>query len=238
MIRTLTPRSGIVNTKAAHKQVFVDHYKILGLPLDASEDEVKKTFRRLALRHHPDTSGEDGLVFLAVYNAYRILTDMARREEYDLQYRRHLQRMRQERVEQAALRIPVSRLVFPQNVATLARKGLLRRELRSRDRRFHLRINFDVELPLAKSELNQPIRISLPLTVRSLCPVCAGSDLHCTACHGRGTCQSGRLLELTLEGGLTGGQIVEVNLEGLRPEPLAHYKKKKIRIKISVREPK
>ena len=74
--------------------------------------------------------------------------------------------------------------------------------------------------------------------VRTLCPVCAGSDLHCSACGGRGTCQSGRTLALTLEGGLAGGQIVEVNLEGLRPEPFAHYKKKRIRIKISVLETK
>ena len=57
-------------------------YKILGLPNDASSDEIKKAYRKLAKELHPDKGGdEDKFKELSV--AYEILSDGERRERYD-----------------------------------------------------------------------------------------------------------------------------------------------------------
>lgn len=59
-----------------------DYYKILGVDKDASEDQIKKAFRRLAHEHHPDKGG-DSQKFKDVNEAYQILGDKQKRAQYD-----------------------------------------------------------------------------------------------------------------------------------------------------------
>ncbi|KAG6865364.1 hypothetical protein C0993_008137 [Termitomyces sp. T159_Od127] len=60
-----------------------DYYKILGVPRDAGEAEVKKAYRRESLKHHPDKGGDEER-FKLVAEAYAVLSDARRRERYDL----------------------------------------------------------------------------------------------------------------------------------------------------------
>ena len=60
-----------------------DYYKILGVNRDASEEEVKKAFRKLAHAYHPDKSGGDGAKFKEVSEAYAVLSDKKKRAQYD-----------------------------------------------------------------------------------------------------------------------------------------------------------
>lgn len=68
-----------------------DHYKVLGLPRTASRDEVKKAFRLLAKRCHPDRdpSPRAAEIFRAVYEAYEVLMDPARRYHFDQELERY-----------------------------------------------------------------------------------------------------------------------------------------------------
>lgn len=59
-----------------------DYYAILGVKKDASEDEIKKAFRRLAHEHHPDKGG-DQQKFKDANEAYQILGDKTKRATYD-----------------------------------------------------------------------------------------------------------------------------------------------------------
>jgi len=59
-----------------------DYYKILGVDKGSSEDEIKKSFRRLAHEHHPDKGG-DQQKFKDVNEAYQILGDKQKRAQYD-----------------------------------------------------------------------------------------------------------------------------------------------------------
>ncbi|MEK7153291.1 MAG: molecular chaperone DnaJ, partial [Patescibacteria group bacterium] len=60
-----------------------DYYDVLGVGKDASADEIKKAFRRLAVQHHPDKEGGDETRFKEINEAYEVLKDSAKRQRYD-----------------------------------------------------------------------------------------------------------------------------------------------------------
>lgn len=62
---------------------FFDPYVVLGLSRNATTDEIKATFRRLALKHHPDKPGGDTVSFKKINEAYQILNDPDKRRVYD-----------------------------------------------------------------------------------------------------------------------------------------------------------
>jgi curved DNA-binding protein len=64
---------------------FKDYYKIMGLDEKASPDEIKKAYKKLARRYHPDVSKEKDAEqrFKEVGEAYEVLKDQDKRREYD-----------------------------------------------------------------------------------------------------------------------------------------------------------
>ncbi|HSD55935.1 MAG TPA: molecular chaperone DnaJ [Candidatus Saccharimonadales bacterium] len=60
-----------------------DYYDVLGVGKDASADEIKKAFRRMAIQHHPDKEGGDETKFKEVNEAYEVLKDSSKRQRYD-----------------------------------------------------------------------------------------------------------------------------------------------------------
>ncbi|RCJ19445.1 molecular chaperone DnaJ [Nostoc minutum NIES-26] len=67
-------------------QNFRDYYEILGVPKDASSEEIKKVFRRLARQYHPDLNPGNKAAeekFKDIGEAYEILSDTAKRAQYD-----------------------------------------------------------------------------------------------------------------------------------------------------------
>jgi curved DNA-binding protein len=60
----------------------MDYYKILGVDQNASQDEIKKSYRKLASIHHPDKGG-DTKKFQEIQTAYDTLSDPQKRAEYD-----------------------------------------------------------------------------------------------------------------------------------------------------------
>ena len=60
-----------------------DYYKILGVNRNASEEEIKKAYRRLAHQYHPDKTGGDEKKFKEINEAYQILSNKEKRTQYD-----------------------------------------------------------------------------------------------------------------------------------------------------------
>ncbi len=63
----------------------VDYYEVMGVAEDASADDIKKAYRRLARKYHPDVSSAPGAEekFKALGEAYEVLKDPDKRDEYD-----------------------------------------------------------------------------------------------------------------------------------------------------------
>ncbi|MBP9701750.1 MAG: DnaJ domain-containing protein [Candidatus Pacebacteria bacterium] len=61
-----------------------DFYKILGVEKNASQDEIKKAFRKLAHQYHPDKNKGDDSKFKEVNEAYTVLSDEKKRKQYDM----------------------------------------------------------------------------------------------------------------------------------------------------------
>src|SRR6185369_6555760 len=59
-----------------------NYYDILGVDKKASKDDVKKAFRKLAQKHHPDKGGDEAK-FKEITEAYSTLSDDRKRKEYD-----------------------------------------------------------------------------------------------------------------------------------------------------------
>lgn len=62
-----------------------DFYAVLGVGRDASDEDIRRAFRRLAREHHPDVNAHDGAEqrFKEINEAYEILSDPERRQRYD-----------------------------------------------------------------------------------------------------------------------------------------------------------
>jgi curved DNA-binding protein len=63
-----------------------DYYKILGVPRNASQEDIKKSYRKLAMKYHPDRNKEDKSAeskFKEINEAYAVLSNPEKRKQYD-----------------------------------------------------------------------------------------------------------------------------------------------------------
>ena len=63
-----------------------DYYKILGVPRSATDDEIKKAYRKLAMKYHPDRNKDDKVAegkFKDISEAYAVLSNKEKKQQYD-----------------------------------------------------------------------------------------------------------------------------------------------------------
>ena len=60
-------------------------YDILGVSKESNQEEIKKAYRKLSLKHHPYKNGGDDTIFKGINEAYETLGDEGRRQMYNMQ---------------------------------------------------------------------------------------------------------------------------------------------------------
>ena len=66
--------------------MYIDYYKILGVDKNATQEKIKKAYRKLARKHHPDLNPNDRNAkanFQQINEANEVLSDPEKRKKYD-----------------------------------------------------------------------------------------------------------------------------------------------------------
>jgi molecular chaperone DnaJ len=183
-----------------------DHYTILGLGRDASLDEIKKAYRRLAMRHHPDrtqNNPHDTEIFKAVAAAFATLSHPVRRAEYD-------------RLLAAAERPAANPRARGTRTAAADRRrqnspfgDILGEFFQGWDGWSLERDDRVLEITLTRQEAQRGVAVPVDIPWKNRCPLCQGSGLApfsiCSGCRGSGLTHGSRRITLNIPSGVTSG---------------------------------
>ena len=177
-----------------------DYYDVLGVSADAGADEIKRAYRQLARRYHPDISGDDRCTaFLEAARAYEVLNDPTRRRQYDSERgltERHAISSRSDWLaDEVAIDFPsVSNLLDSMRDAFFG--GATLEDLAA-------------EIILTPLEAFEGATIPLGVPIRRTCPDCGGRgetwQEWCACCGGCGDVPSLHEVELRVPAGVREG---------------------------------
>ncbi len=213
-----------------------NYYLILGLASDASDQEIKSAYKRLAKELHPDISGNDSVPFLELQEAYSILNDPEKRQQYD---DRRVKR-------QTISRVPIEPLVRKRSdVEPLIPRKRSANPGYSIRNEFHTFIPSFDELfdyldqnvsPIAhrKTDFVKSIAVDVPVTsmqafrggqvqirvpIHFECNVCQGvgnvGPFVCGRCSGEGKLAGEYPVSIRFPGGIRDGYTMDVSLTSL-----------------------
>ena len=156
-----------------------DHYTILGLTRSSGVAEIRRAYRLLALRHHPDRAGPDGTAtFQRIAEAYRVLSDPTLRSTYDAMY----EASRREAPPRPVETTDANAAARKSRAAAASLIARLSGTLAALESRHVVRVHpgglIDLHINADEARAGGVAAISVPLTVS--CPTCGGIAGHAT----------------------------------------------------------
>jgi len=167
-----------------------DLYEILGVPKQASTDEIKKAYRKLALKFHPDKNPDDKQAeesFKEAAMAYEILSDEKQRAEYDQRGQRAYRDAHADQFEYGDFSVEDILGRHPDFFESLF--GRQFHAQRTPQQRGH-DVEASVEIDLRTAAFGG--KVELGLSGGSVCTACGGRGVQsgappCATCHGTGS---------------------------------------------------
>ncbi len=168
--------------------VSTDYYEVLGVPRDASSEQIKKAYRRLAMKYHPDVADAPDAAdkFKQIGEAYEVLHDPHKRSVYD----RGGDPLGNSAGGFGGFGFPGGSYDFTNLVDAMFGAQASSRGPRSRTRRGQdALVRLTLTLAEAAFGVTKPLRVDTAV----ICPRCNGgganpgsSPVTCTTCHGQG----------------------------------------------------
>jgi DnaJ-class molecular chaperone len=214
-----------------------DYYEILGVSRDASEKEIKRAYRRLARKYHPDLNPGDKEAeerFKEINKAYEVLSDPEKRRLYDLYGEKWEQVAAFQRAQREAGASGPGEATFTWrtgdifgDLGDLLRGSIFEDLLEGffgLGRRGPSRgQNVEQEVELSLEEAYTGTSRIVQVTEEEICPACRGRaralGAICQACRGLGVLVRPKRLEVRIPPGVRDGSRVRVAGEG-RPGPM------------------
>ncbi|MEK6856840.1 MAG: molecular chaperone DnaJ, partial [Nanoarchaeota archaeon] len=177
-----------------------DYYEILGIGKDSSKEEIKKSYKKLALKYHPDKGG-DAEKFKEISEAYAVLSDESKRKQYDqFGHAGFDQRFSQEDIFRGADFSSIFDEIFGNSGSNFGEGGSIfdmffgrtgrRYEERGNDLGHEIHINFEEAVFGTEKEIK--------INVMEACSKCDGSGAEnddfetCNGCDGNGQVRRNR----------------------------------------------
>ncbi len=200
-----------------------DYYKILEVGENADQETIKKSYRRLARKYHPDVSGKSGEdKFKEINEAYEVLSDPKKRREYDQMRVGYAHR-------QARSQGPgYQRVTFDDGFDGW---GSIFEDLFSQvktDPGFATTRTRTQQVPeetvtLTLEQVARGETIQLTVSEPQVCPVCRGMNANCSRCGGLGQVMEPKKFSVTIPPGVENGSTLRVgNHARLRVEVATH----------------
>ncbi len=209
-----------------------DYYKILGVKREATEQEIKQAYRKLARKLHPDVNPGDKTSeakFKEVNEAYEVLSDKDKRQKYDTygdQWQHADQFARTTGQQNPFWQSGESReFQFEDGDFTSIFSNLFGGGRTSRSSRTRTRENLDADLPIEVTleEAYMGTRRVISLEGSTRCVTCQGTgsirNVPCSVCRGTGVLPNIKKIEVTIPPGVTDGSRIRVAGKGRQNGP-------------------
>lgn len=207
-----------------------DYYNILGVGRNASEQDIKKAYRRLARKHHPDVNPGDKAAearFKEINVAYEVLSNKEKREKYDKygdqwQYAdQFAQAERQQSPFRDFGQADGTTFHFEEgDLGGLFDEVLRGGRTRTYTRRAQPRRGRDIEaqVEVTLEEAQQGTSRTISLQEEEPCPSCKGAgfirNVPCSTCRGVGAVAREKRLEVKVPPGVDNGSRVRISGKG------------------------
>jgi DnaJ-class molecular chaperone len=209
---------------------FRDYYEVLGAPHTATAEEIKKRYRKLAHKHHPDVNPGDKTAeerFKELNEAYEVLSDPEKRRRYD-QLGQNWKGGSDFTPPPGWNGAPVD---FDDNYGAEHSAGDFSdffETLFGGGQKAHARrggagfarrgANVEADISLTLEEAHHGVTRKLSLETSDICPDCGGkgskNNKACVACLGRGSVHRPRALEVDVPSGVRDGTIIRLAGQG------------------------
>lgn len=210
---------------------FQDYYEVLGVPRDASADDIKKAYRKLAMKWHPDRHKDEAQKkkaeekFKQISEAYEVLSDPKKRERYD-KFGEHWEHGQD--FEPPPGQRTMSREEFEEMFGGLGGfsdffRSMFGDQFRAdfggrraaRHRRYrHRGADVRATLNLSISDIVRGAKSTFTIPARTSCPTCGGvgfvNDHVCPSCAGIGQVEERKTVELKIPEDVHDGQVLRM----------------------------